>query len=126
MKSLKFLLIFVAVIILCQLLVFAEEQPRWQDICKGSKNPYCVSVDKAAYNNDSHPIPLRGIFLGKISGVVWKEKGEVVSNAGEAQKLAPQNAYYYIIDNQISQPFLKLSSEVEVREEEPYKGFIQP
>ncbi len=125
MKKLRSLLIFTAVIALCQFLGLAEDEPRWQNICKGSSNSYCVAVGKTALNNDTHPIPLRGFLLGKIIGVVWKETGEIVSNAGESEKRASKNDYYYIIDNEISEPFLKPCSEVEVKEEEPYQGFAK-
>ena len=125
MKNTKVLLILVLAIICGGYFALAEQAPRWQNICKGSSNPYCVAVGKTALNNDTHPIPLRGLLLGKIIGVVWKQKGEIVSNAGESERVAPKNDYYCIIDNEISEPFLKLCSEVEVKEKEPYQGFIK-
>ena len=119
MKVFKIILILLAGVFSGHYFTLAEDEPRWQNICKGSSNPYCVAVGKTAQNNDAHSIPLRGFLLGKIIGVVWKETGEIVSNAGESEKRAPKNGYYYIIDNEISEPFLKLCSEVEVKGEAP-------
>ena len=123
MKVFKIILILLSVVFFGHYFTLADDEPRWQNICKGASNPYCVAVGKTAKNNDAHSIPLRGLLLGEIIGVVWKETGEIVSNAGENEKRAPKNGYYYIVDNEISEPFLKLCSEVEVKEEEPYQGF---
>ncbi|MCF7907898.1 MAG: hypothetical protein K9L86_03345 [Candidatus Omnitrophica bacterium] len=119
----KFILVFAVIILMSQFFVFGQDQPRWQSLCKGSANPYCVAVGKDACNNDSHPIPLRGLELGKVTGVVWIQEGETVSGVGEWPQVAPKNDYYYIIDNDISEPFIRVCSEIEIKAEVEDAGF---
>jgi len=126
MRKLKTIIVLVALMLTSQLLVLAQSTPRWENLCKGSANPYCVAVGRDAYNDDSRPIPLRGLKLGKIIGVVWLAAGQTVSGRGESVKVAPRNAYYYIIDDRISEPFLKLIGEVEVKYDEEETGFSKP
>lgn len=123
MNKIKFLLAFVVIILSGQFFVLGQAEPRWQNLCKGSANPYCVAVGKDAYNNDSHPIPLRGLKLGKVTGVVWIKAGQTVSRAGERRQVAPRNGYYYIIDNRIAEPFLRLYSKIELKTEPEDAGF---
>jgi len=126
MKKFKILIVSaigLSLVLIGQLFVLAQTAPRWENLCQSRTNPYCLAVDKQAYNNDSVPIPLRGLKLGKITGVVWLAKGQTISRAGESLKIAPRNDYYYIIDNDIADPFLRLCSEIEVETEAVYEGF---
>ncbi len=126
MKRIKILIVLasaISLVLIGQLFVLAQSAPRWENLCQRRANPYCVAVGKRAYNNDTVPISLRGLELGKITGVVWLEQGQTVSRAGESLKVAPLNDYYYIIDNDIAEPFLRLCSEIEVEKEVEYEGF---
>ncbi len=126
MKKVKLLLILILSLVVSQAFVLAEGQQRWRNLCEGgSANPYCVAVGKDAYNDDSHQVDLRVIKLGKITGVIWMKKGQIVSGTGESIRLAPKNAYYYIIDDQITEPFLRECSEIEVKSKKEYEGFSQ-
>ena len=63
---------------------------------------------------------MRGIKLGKITGVTWRPKGSVIGvspaipSAGipESVRKSPRDAYYYIIDDGSGKPFV-MSGKVE-------------
>lgn len=98
-------------------------QPNWQNICPKGDVPYCKSIGKDAHNNSTNPPMLRGIKLGKITGVSWRPKGSVIGiseaipSAGipESIRKSPRNAYYYIIDDGGGKPFLRQCREIDAK-----------
>ena len=98
-------------------------QPNWTNICPNSDISYCEGVGKNAYNNSTNPPILRGIKLGKITGVTWRPKGSVIGisiaipSAGipESVRTSPRDAYYYIIDDGLGKPFVRECREIDAK-----------
>ena len=98
-------------------------QPNWANICPKQDVTYCKGVGKNAHNNSTNPPLLRGIKLGKITGVTWRPKGSVIGvspaipSAGipESVRKSPRDAYYYIIDDGSGKPFLRQCREIDAK-----------
>jgi len=99
-------------------------QPDWENICPDQKISYCKEIGKNAHNNETVTPPiLQGIKVGKIIGVSWRTKGsaieilEAIPSAGipEFVTTSKQDAYYYIIDDGVNKPFLRLCNEIITR-----------
>ena len=99
-------------------------QPDWENICPDQKISYCREIGKNAHNNETVTPPiLQGIMVGKIIGVAWRTKGsaieilEAIPSAGipEFVTKSQEDAYYYIIDDGVSKPFLRLCKEIITR-----------
>ena len=114
--------ILVVTIILLPMIAFAG-QPNWQNICPDPDVSYCTNVGKTAANNSTNPPALRGIELGKITGVSWRPKGSVIgvseaipaAGIPESVRTSPRNAYYYIIDDGGGKPFLRQCREIDAK-----------
>jgi len=114
--KLLYLLSTTMCILLFPLFLYGEDnQIAWDNLCQASSISLCADVGKDAYNNDTNPIALRGLKLGKIVGVVWKEKGDVITSTGEDTSFSPQNGYYYIIEDDWGKKFLRSCGEIEAR-----------
>jgi len=106
-------------------------QMEWENICPNPDVPYCQNVGKDAYNNSkSLSTFLRGIKLGKITGVTWRPKGsiigyaEAIPKAGIPERIrtSPRDAYYYIIndgmldaDGKKLKPFIRQCREIDAK-----------
>lgn len=112
----------ILIIMLLPLVAFAG-QTNWQNICPDSNVPYCKDIGKTAANNPTNPPALRGIELGKITGVSWRPKGSVIgvseaipaAGIPESVRTSPRNAYYYIIDDGGGKPFLRQCREIDAK-----------
>lgn len=112
---------------LCTLLFFPlvsiAAQPNWTNICPKPDVSYCKGVSKIAHNNSTNPPLLRGIKLGKITGVTWRPKGSVIGisaaipSAGipESIRKSPRDAYYYIINDASNKPFVRQCREIDAK-----------
>ena len=109
MRKQIFLLIFVVIALLIQNPLFA-----WENTCPDSLVSYCANVGKVAYDNSSD-LAFKGVRLGKIVGVTWREKGTIISISSTKIRNAPEDAYYYIIDNGWEEPFLRLCKEIDAK-----------
>lgn len=99
-------------------------QPKWENVCPNQKISYCEEIGKNAHNNEAITPPIfQGVKVGKIIGVIWREKGSVIEisvaipSAGipEFVRKSPQDAYYYIIDDGSGKPFLRPCTEMVAR-----------
>ena len=73
---------------------------------------YCNNVGKTAVNWAGVPDALKGLELGKIIGVVWRQKGSLISSDG---RTSPRNAYNYVIDDGLGKPFLRQCREIKAK-----------
>ena len=97
--------------------------PDWSNICPKPDVSYCKSVNKIAHNNSTNPPLMRGIKLGKITGVTWRPKGSIIgvspaipaANIPESIRTSPRDAYYYIIDDGSGKPFVRQCREIDAK-----------
>ena len=90
----------------------------WKNVCPSASVSYCSNVGKNAYEKPSESSSRKGIKLGKIVGVSWKEKGTIVGFSKNKASTAPEDAYYYIVTDIWGESFLKPCEEIEVVEKE--------
>ncbi len=98
-------------------------QPDWTNGCPKPDVSYCKGVGKDAYNNSTNPPLMRGIRLGKITGVTWRPKGSIIgiseaipsAGIGETIRTSPRDAYYYIVDDGSGKPFVRQSREIDAK-----------
>jgi hypothetical protein len=103
-------------LLICEPVYAGDNRSQWSNICPSSKaEAYCNNVGKDAYEKDEKSPGLRGMRLGNIIGVTWKEKGTVVGIFGDKTKSAPEDAYYYIINDYFGDVFLQKCDEVTVK-----------
>jgi len=95
----------------------------WTNICPKPEVSYCKNIGKKAHNNSTNPPLMRGIKLGKISGVTWRPKGSVIgispaipaAGIPESIRKSPRNAYYYIINDGTGKPFVRQCREIDAK-----------
>nr|VFK63383.1 MAG: hypothetical protein BECKUNK1418G_GA0071005_10334 [Candidatus Kentron sp. UNK]VFK71663.1 MAG: hypothetical protein BECKUNK1418H_GA0071006_107619 [Candidatus Kentron sp. UNK] len=98
-----------------------ESLDKWENLCLAKKIEYCQNVGKTAHNNKNNPKLLVGIKLGKITGLIWRERKSIIgyspaiprANIPEKIRYAPENAYYYIIDDDWPGDFIRRVDEVD-------------
>ena len=97
--------------------------PNWTNICPKPDVSYCKGVNKNAHNNSTNPPLMRGIKLGKITGVTWRPKGSVIGISAaipaagipESIRKSPRDAYYYIINDGSGKPFVRQCREIDAK-----------
>jgi hypothetical protein len=87
------------------------QQSPWTDVCSSSDTKFCKHIGMLAISEMQGGNKDKENIWGEILGVSWRAKGTLVNRSGE---LAPENAYYYIIDNQ-KQLILKKCAIIKVR-----------
>jgi hypothetical protein len=103
-------IIFVAVFLIPSF-ILAVDKGSWDNLCPDQGIYYCKNVEKSAYPGYGSPAGLKGVRLGKIIGVAWKNKGSIIGQG----RTSPRNAYYYIIDNGAGDLFLKQCREIDAK-----------
>ena len=86
----------------------------WTGICSSSDVSYCANVGMLAVSGSEGTEGSANKVLGDILGVTWRPRGTLINRSGS---LAPENAYYYLIDKQES-IFLQKCSITQVRSQE--------
>lgn len=84
----------------------------WSDICSSADINYCEHIGMLAVSGLEEVDSTQDKVLGEILGVSRRPKGTLINRSGD---VAPENAYYYIIDNQ-EKLFLQKCSVIEERE----------
>ena len=106
----------VLVSVFCISLYSSNGKTQWDDVCLNSGAPsFCDNVGKDAYESNKKAPKARKTRLGKITGVTWKEKDNIIAVLGDKIKTAREDAYYYIIADYFGDPFLRQCSEVDVK-----------
>ncbi len=98
-------------------------QPSWTNICPKPDVSYCKGIGKNATNNSTNPPLMRGIKLGKITGVTWRPKGSIIgispaipaAGIPESIRKSPRNAYYYIINDGTGKLFVRQCREIDAK-----------
>jgi hypothetical protein len=117
MKKIFYLGILIVVSLLICVKAYASDgKSQWSNICPNSKAAsYCDNVGKDAYEKDKKSPESKGMRLGTIIGVTWREKDTMIGFYGDKTKTSPQDAYYYTINDYLGDTFLRQCSEVEVK-----------
>jgi len=96
------------------------KQPPFESICYEHHRKYnpglCADVGKSAYPLASVSVVNKS-ELGKIAGVAWRNKDNIISRPGEVKRYSEKNDYYYIVCSNDSPDscMLQLNTDVRVR-----------